>query len=341
LKRHITPWRVLGALLGAIACLLLITVVILMRIPSGQYLLLVDGAHPVAPLVRVQGAKPVKSGEGKLYFVDVREQNWSEFNSLFSRIPPHASFVPAGDIVAPCSTDAQANAAALQQMAFSQQVAAAVALRKLHYHVGVTPTGVVVSQLIGGTHAPCNLQPMDIIVAVNGTPTPTVASLEAVLGRVTPGAVVRLRIRRDGKLLTVPIKTVVNPRTDGALVGFAPGQSATFKLPRKVTIDANGIGGPSAGLAFTLEVMQQLGRNVLHGHKVAATGEMELNGAVGPIGGIKQKTYGVRQAGADVFLVPAGQNARDARKYAGPVRIIPVRSLDQALHALATLPPAS
>jgi PDZ domain-containing protein len=73
---------------------------------------------------------------------------------------------------------------------------------------------------------------------------------------------------------------------------------------------------------------------------VAATGEIELNGAVGPIGGIKQKTYGVRQAGADVFLVPAGQNARDARRYAGPVHIIPVRSLDQALHALATLPPA-
>ena len=85
-----------------------------------------------------------------------------------------------------------------------------------------------------------------------------------------------------------------------------PDQSATIKLPIKVAIDTSGIGGPSAGLAFTLEVMQKLGRNVLHGHKVAATGEMELNGQVGPIGGIKQKTYGVRQAGADVFLVPAG-----------------------------------
>ena len=119
-----------------------------------------------------------------------------------------------------------------------------------------------------------------------------------------------------------------------------PDQSATIKLPIKVAIDTHGIGGPSAGLAFALEVMQKLGRNVLHGHKVAATGEMELNGTVFPIGGIKQKTYGVRQAGADVFLVPAGQNARDARKYAGPVHIIAVRSLDQALHALATLPPS-
>jgi len=88
------------------------------------------------------------------------------------------------------------------------------------------------------------------------------------------------------------------------------------------------------------ELMQKLGRNVLHGHKVAATGEIGLNGAVGEIGGIEQKTYGVRQAGADVFLVPAGQNARDARRFAGPVRIIAVRTFGQALHDLATLPPA-
>jgi PDZ domain-containing protein len=333
LRRHLTPWRALGA----VVVLVLVTLVILIRIPSGEYVLLVDGAHPVAPLVRVQGAKPVKSGQ--LYFVDVKEQNASELETLFPWLLPHASFVPAGDIVAPCSSAAQADAAALQEMAFSQQVAAAVALRKLHYHVVVKPTGVVVSQLIGGTHAPCNLQPMDVVVAVGGTPTPTEASLHAALGSVKPGAVVKLRVRRGGKLLTVPIRTV----DDGgrALIGFVPNQAATFKLPLKVAIDTNGIGGPSAGLAFTLEVMQQLGRNVLHGHKVAATGEMELNGAVAPIGGVKQKTYGVRQAGADVFLVPAGQNARDARRCAGPVRIIPVRSLDQALHALATLPRSS
>lgn len=343
MRRHITPWRVLGA----VVVLLVLTLVILIRIPSGKYLLLVDGAHPVAPLVQVQGAQPADSGS--LYFVDVKEQQASELDlllsqhrvtrSLFSWLHPHASFVPAGDIVPPCSTAAEAEDAAFQEMAFSQRVAAAVALRKLHYHVVVKPTGVVVSQLISGTHAPCNLQPMDVVVAVNGTPTPTAASLHAALGHVQPGDVVKLRVHRGGRTLTVPIKTIESGGR--ALVGFVPGQSATFKLPIKVAIDTNGIGGPSAGLAFTLEVMQQLGRNVLHGHKVAATGEMELNGAVGPIGGIKQKTYGVRQAGADVFLVPAGQNARDARRYAGPLRIIPVRSLDQALHALATLPRGS
>jgi PDZ domain-containing protein len=322
---------------GGIILLLLIAVLILINLPSGQYLLLPDIAHPVAPLVRVENARPVKSG--KLYFVDVQERQATELEALFPWIHPHASLLPAGEIVPPCATSAEATAAELQEMAFSQRVAAAVALRQLGYHVVVRPSGVVVSQLIAGTNAPCNLQPMDVVVAVDGKPTPTEAALHSVLGGVQPGDVVALRVRRAGKLLTIRIRTVnVGGR---ALVGFAPDQAAAIKLPLRVSIDTSNIGGPSAGLAFALEVMQKLGRNVLHGHRVAATGEMELNGTVAPIGGVKQKTFGVREAGADVFLVPeGGGNARIAERYAGHLRIIPVRTFSQALHALATLPRA-
>jgi Lon-like protease len=328
---------------GGIGLAALLVLAVLYIVPSGvfpgtsnQYLLVPDVAHPVAPLVQVQHAGHREPGT--LYFVDVIERRASTLDALFPSLHPHATLVPAGAIVPPCSSDAQAEAAALQDMAFSQRVAAAVALRKLHYHVVVKPTGVLVAQPILGTHVPCHLQERDVIVSIDGTPTPTEAALHAALGHVKPGAVVKLRVRREGKLITVPIRT-----TDlggRALIGFVPDQAATIKLPIRVAIDSNGIGGPSAGLAFTLELMQKLGRNVLHGHKVAATGQIELNGRVGPIGGIKQKTYGVRQAGADVFLVPAGENAKEARRYAGPVRIIPVSTLGQALHALATLPSA-
>jgi Lon-like protease len=339
LRRHVTPWRAAGA----VVLLALVALLVLYVVPSGafpgtksQYILLPGGAHPVAPLVQVQGARPSKSGT--LYFVDVFERRASTLEALFPSLHSHATLVPAGAIVPPCSSDAQAEAAALQDMAFSHRVAAVVALRKLHYHVVAKPTGVLVAQVILGTHAPCHLQERDVVVAVDGTPTPTETALHKALGHVEPGAVVKLRVRRDGKLLTVPVRTVdVQGR---ALVGFVPDQSATIKLPIRVAIDTGDVGGPSAGLAFALELMQKLGRNVLHGHRVAATGAIELNGAVSPIGGIKQKTYGARKSGVDVFLVPAGQNARDARRYAGPVRIIPVRTLDQALHALATLPGA-
>jgi PDZ domain-containing protein len=180
---------------------------------------------------------------------------------------------------------------------------------------------------------------MDVIVAVDGRATPTIASLHRALGHVKPGAVVDLRVRRGSKTLTVHVRTVAVPQEPHqALVGFAPDQAATFKLPIRVTIDAGNVGGPSAGLAFALEVMQQLGRNVTHGHRVAATGEMELNGAVAPIGGVRQKVVDARKANVKVLLVPAGENAKLARRYAKHLRVIPVRSFGQALRALATLP---
>jgi len=331
LRRHLTPWRAIGA----IAVLLLATVLILVRIPSGQYLLLPDIAHPVAPLVKVEGAHTPKSA-GSVYFLDVIEKRASEFEALFPWIHSDATLEPAGDVVPPCSSTQQALQAQLQEMAFSQRVAATVALRQLGYHVAVRPTGVVVSQLIANTNAPCKLQPMDVIVAVDGTATPTIAALHTVLEHVKPGAVVALRVRRGGRLLTVRIRTVaVAP--DQALVGFAPEQGATFKLPLRITIDAGDVGGPSAGLAFALEVMQKLGRDVTHGFRVAATGEMELDGTVAPIGGVRQKVVDAHKADVDVLLVPAGDNAKIARRYAKHLRVIPVHTFAQALRALATL----
>ena len=138
---------------------------------------------------------------------------------------------------------------------------------------------------------------------------------------------------------TVPVKTIADTvDAKRAIVGFAPEQAAEIKLPLKVSIDAGNVGGPSAGLAFALEVMEMLGHKVTKGYRVAATGQIELNGAVTPIGGVRQKVFGVKEAGVDVFLVPVG-NAATARRYAHGLRIIPVKSFPQALHALATLPP--
>jgi PDZ domain-containing protein len=104
-----------------------------------------------------------------------------------------------------------------------------------------------------------------------------------------------------------------------------------------VKIDTGNIGGPSAGLPFALDLMEKLGRDVDHGHRVAATGELGLDGSVNAIGGIKQKTLGARDADVEVFLVPV-DNAAEARQYAGDMRIIPVRTVREAVRALAALP---
>jgi PDZ domain-containing protein len=131
------------------------------------------------------------------------------------------------------------------------------------------------------------------------------------------------------------------PAPDGtgrAIIGIRITQAAEIDLPIDVDIDLGDVGGPSAGLPFALGVLQELGEDVDRGYRVAATGEIELDGTVVPIGGMKQKVLGVRKAGADLFLVPSGDNAAVARRYAGKLRVIAVDNFQQALRALASLP---
>jgi PDZ domain-containing protein len=333
-RRLLTPARLAGLVVG----LLLATLLVLYLAPSGDYLLLPDQAHPVAPLVKVQGGH-TPTGPGGIYFVDVFERRASLLESLFPWIHSSATLVPAKLIVPPGTTDRAVEQANLREMTNSQRVAAAVALRRLGYHVVAKPDGVTVSVIELGSHAAGKLQPADVIVAVNGTPTPTVAKLRSVLAKVKIGEVVALRVQRGPKRLTLSVETIADPLDpQRAIVGFTPDQSAKITLPIHVSIDAGNIGGPSAGLAFALEVMEKLGRKVDRGYRVAATGQIELDGTIAPIGGVKQKTYGARDAKADVFLVPAGENAQEARRYAHGLRIIAVKSFPQALRALATLP---
>ena len=136
----------------------------------------------------------------------------------------------------------------------------------------------------------------------------------------------------------VELRTVRNPdRPDRPFIGVLI-REPDVKLPITVRIETGEVGGPSAGLAFALDLLEELGRDVDRGLKVVASGELGLDGSVGGVGGIKQKTIGARRAGADVFLVP-GDNAREARRHAGGLRVIPVQSFRQALRALATLEP--
>ena len=155
-----------------------------------------------------------------------------------------------------------------------------------------------------------------------------------------PGDTVKIIVRRGSKRLTFPIRTTADPQhPKRTIIGVLPIQALGVRLPFPIKFNLRKVGGPSAGLAFALELLEKKGRDVDHGYRVAATGEIQLNGSVTRIGGIKQKTIGARKSHVDVFLVPVdGDNAREAKRYAGGLRIIPVKSFQQALQALATLP---
>lgn len=333
--RIVTPFRILllGLALVGVALALWI-------LPARDYIFLPDRAHPVAPLVRVAGGHDPDNGGG-IYFVDVIVRKASLLEELFGGLESGASLYPPSDVVPPGITSAQEENVDLSEMATSQQVAAAVALRALGRKVTTANTGALVEAVEPGYPAANALEPTDVIVAVDGRPVRTPADLQTAMAGRPIGSRVSFTVLRDGRRKVIALRTVPAARhSKRGIVGIIITQNETIHLPIHVSIDAHGVGGPSAGLAFALEVLQQLGRNVDHGLKIAATGQIFLNGQVGPIGGIEQKTIGAREAHVDAFLVPAGQNAIDARKYAHGLRIIPVKSFQQALHDLATLPAA-
>jgi Lon-like protease len=323
-----------GFVLAAVVLLLYI-------VPSNEYIFLPDKARPLAPYVTVKGEKPDRS-RGGIYYVAVEVKKATLLEKLFPGIREGSTLVPAAAVVSPGQSDTQHQQQELQAMAESQDIGAAVALKELGYKVPVKSPGTVIAAVNPKGPSADKLRANDTIAAVDGRPTPSLPALRRQITKHPPGQKVALTVLRDGATRTVDVKTAPDPQNKqhaiiGVLTSCALQTPTKISLPVPVHIDLGQVGGPSAGLAFALDVAEKLGHNVDRGHRVVATGEMCLDGSVVPVGGLKQKTIGARRAGADVFLVPAGENAQEARRYAGKMRVIPVHTYRQALRALATL----
>jgi len=329
--KNVTPGRLL-----ALGIVLFVLAVGLYVVPSDDYVFLPDPAHPAAPLVDVPGGRdPVKGG---VYYVDIVVRRASILEKLFGGLHRGADLYPASAVNPPGVSDPQRLRIDRQDMRHSEQIAAAVALRAAGRHVVTRAVGAQVSAVEPGKPAVGKLQPDDVITAIDGKRVRSPQDVFLAMKRRKVGDTVSFTLTRAGKTMLVRVRTVAadqGPRR--AIVGVLLQAALDIRLPLNVRINAGDVGGPSAGLPFALEVLEELGRDVVHGHKIAATGELFPDGSIGPIGGIKQKTIGARDAGVDAFLVPAGENARDARKEADGLRIIPVDTFPQALHALATL----
>jgi PDZ domain-containing protein len=309
-------------------------------VPSGFYLYTPNQAEPLAGRVQVQGERQTALPGAILYVdINVRPASWFERLLPFVR-PDGSTMLPKDEVVPPGSTVAERREDARAEMTRSERIAAAVALREAGYSVRASARGALVEGVASDAPAAGTLREQDVIVAVDGRVVRTPSDLRRLVGMRLPGEAVRLRLRRDGKVREASVRTIADPRNERRpLIGIRVAQAADIKLPLKVNIDLGDVGGPSAGLAFALDILEELGENVDRGYRVAATGEIELDGAVEAVGGIKQKVFGVRNAEADVFLVPAGDNADEARRYAGNLRVIPVETFQQALRELKTLPP--
>jgi PDZ domain-containing protein len=333
-SRIVTPFRVLMA-----AIALFFVAALLYLVPSDEYVFLPDRARPLAPFVNVKGERDDHDGGG-IYYVAVEVRKASLLEKLFHGLHEGATLVPANQVLSPDESEKQHQREELRAMAESQKIGAAVALQALGYHVGVKSRGTVIEAVATDGPSANKIKPGDTIVAIDGRPTPLLPQLRRAISAHKPGEAVNVKVRHGDATRTVKVKTVRDPRDPsrpiiGVQASCAQG-AGKISLPVPVRIDLGRVGGPSAGLAFALDVAEELGHDIDHGLKVAASGELCLDGTVTPVGGVKQKTIGARRAGMDIFLVPVGENAKEARRHAGDMKVVPVESFRQALLALTT-----
>jgi len=295
--------------------------------------------------------------DGRILFVTIRQPELSLLSWLMFRHDDDISPRTYEEIYG-SSTPQQLQVRGRRQMFNAQQAAEYVALSKLGFPIERKKGAIVVDQIICfkvtvdqkacEEEAPSGdvLQPDDELISVDGEPIKTVDDLTPILAEHEPGDMVKVAYTRPGVdgNQTGEIELIASPDdADRTIIGFYPFDTTTVgNAPFPITIATDGIGGPSAGLAFTLTLIDELTPGELTGgNTVAVTGEIDINGNVGAIGGLAQKASAVRQTGTDYFIVPASQSPESleaARAVVdGEVEIIPVATLDEALAALADL----
>ncbi|MEO6653884.1 MAG: S16 family serine protease [Ilumatobacteraceae bacterium] len=290
---------------------------------------------------------------GDIYFVTVTEPSQSLLSWFAGRDQPAVQFLTNEEKFG-VQTPQQRRRFALESMRSSEQEAQFVALQRLGFQVDIQPGDVLIRDMVcleanaDGTEcidwSPSDdvLDPGDRILEVEGQPVDGVEDLSRILDGLRPGDVVSMKIDRPEQgELDVDVELTAAPTDpERTIVGFYPFDTRRIELPFELDIDTGSIGGPSAGLAFTLTLIDELTDGELTGGgRVAVTGTINLDGTVGAIGGLRQKASAVAQTGVKVFLVPTSQGEADieaARTAAGgDVEIVPVATLDEALDALA------
>lgn len=329
-------------IISVVILVVLILALVLWRIPSKYQVYLPATAQAVASQIYVAN-HPEPSGRGSFYMTFVEEPDTSLLLEIFGRLDPDASVEP----LPPHYSAQQSVQQGKEQMLSSQQTAELVALCHLGYK-DLCSGGVQVVQIEPYSKLGNALQPGDIITAVDGTPVVSPDSLRAALESKAPGSRFTLTIHHGTQTLTRTVPSVPAPDQPsraalGIAIAAAPPLSMPNKLPVDIKINPGNIGGPSAGMMFTLGILNRLSPDDLtHGYKIAGTGTISLDGSVGPIGGVKQKVIGAEWAGANYFFVPcvAGYgNYTDASKTVNrsKMMLVPITSLDDALSFLKRL----
>jgi PDZ domain-containing protein len=321
--------------IGVVACLVVmfaVPVPYVALLPGPTYNTL--GPLHGKPVVQIKGERTFPAS-GHLNMVTVSyiggpgsNPPFNIFAAIQAWLSPNEAVVPQQELFPPGQTQREVIKQDTLQMVDSQQTAQAAAFCQL----GIKFTTIdTVASTIKGLPAAGRLHRGEVITAVDGKAVTCRHSAASIIQARPAGHQVTLTISRGGTSRTVRLRTA--SFQGQPVIGVHVAES--FKFPFKVKINIGNVGGPSAGLMFALAIIDKLTpANLTGGKFIAGTGEIEVNGAVGPIGGIQQKMAAARAAGATVFLAPAGNCPDTAGAVPSGLRVVKVSTLRGAIAAL-------
>jgi len=323
----------------ALTVLLVAFVVGAATVPLPYYAYRPGSVRDTEPLITIADEETFPS-DGTISYTTVSLRQATLLNMLTGWLDDDVDVFPRDKVLGDRNAQENRNLN-LQMMDTSKQVATQVALERLGHPVAVSITGETVVNVLPDLPADGVLEPGDTITAVNGEMLDEPDDLTRLLAGDSPGDEVTITIEppSGSQPHDVELALGADPDDPGrAIIGIeVTGRGIDFDFPVDVTIDTGDVGGPSAGLAFTLAIIDDLTPGDLTGGAdVAVTGTISSDGTVGPVGGTGQKAAAVRAQGYDVFLVPTA-DYEAARRHAGDVEVIAVDTLDEALAALRDL----
>jgi Lon-like protease len=276
---------------------------------------------------------------GSFYLVTVSQQRAAPFTAIFGLLHPHMDLNSMESVIPTGMSETEYRALLTENMAESRYLAQVVALRRVGFKVEIISDGVEVIGFLDDAPATGIMEEGDKIISVDGEKVFLASEVPLLVQNRSVGETVRLNIVRNGKESELKIVTGAHPEDPempylGIYIKTLPWEPV---LPINIDMDTGRIGGPSAGLMFSLEIMNQyLPEDLTAGYKIAGTGTIDLNENIGRIGGVFQKVISAEEAGADYFFLPTG-NLDDAKKAARKIELVPVADLQEALDFLSSL----
>lgn len=324
--------RLLWICLAVVAAVLLATA----WIPLPYYSVGPGPAREVVPLIAVEGHPTYESG--RLVMTTVSFRKVTGLTAMLAWLDPDEAVVEQDFLYPPGATVAQEQERSLSQMDTSKIAATSAVLDRLTDYPDDHGDGVLIEEVFQRCPAEGELFAGDLVASIGGTPVDDVADASRAIGSVAPGDPLRFHVSAGGEEHDVTVTRGACPGADRPVVGV----SLVNSFPFSVEISSGDIGGPSAGMMYAVGLYDLLTPGDLtDGRLIAGTGEIELDGTVGPIGGIADKIVAARRVGAQIFLVPKGDLAEARTADAGAMQLVPVGSLDDALRALGITVPAA